>query len=341
MPRLTVVVPVYKVEAYLRQCMDSVVNQTLTDLEILCVFTHSADASEAILEEYAAQDSRIRLINRDDGGLAEARNVGMRVATGDYIAFLDSDDYCEPTACERAYAAARDADADLVMFYFDCFGDLDKKPPPRPISEITIATGPLEKVRIQCTNWHTAWSNLYRTSFLQRHGQFFHYGLIFEDLPFVLRASLLANRLVVLPEVLVHYRQRSASQMQQEHYFLQRIVSFNHMLEDVAALRPPAEVGQWLLAKKYNTLYYTSRHLDSTADAYRRALSDDLSDDVFQAIRTGELEVVDEARLFYLSLKGSRAEYLAENLRYRCAHAPQLLKRWLRKSVMRRSRALQ
>ena len=93
MPRVSVIIPIYNVEPYLRECLDSVVNQSMTDLEILCVFKNSSDASEMILQEYANKDGRITRINRDDGGLAEARNVGMRAASGEYIAFLDSDDY--------------------------------------------------------------------------------------------------------------------------------------------------------------------------------------------------------------------------------------------------------
>ena len=97
MAKVSVIIPVYNVEPYLKQCMDSVVGQTLKDIEIICVDDGSTDGSLDILKEYATEDSRIQIIEQKNAGAGAARNNGMRHATGKYLSFLDSDDFFEPT----------------------------------------------------------------------------------------------------------------------------------------------------------------------------------------------------------------------------------------------------
>ena len=92
MPAISVIIPIYNVEKYLRRCLDSVLNQTFSDWEAICVNDGSPDGSAAILSEYAARDARFKIVNKPNGGLSDARNAGMAVATGDYILYLDSDD---------------------------------------------------------------------------------------------------------------------------------------------------------------------------------------------------------------------------------------------------------
>ena len=93
MPKISVIIPVYNVEKYLRECLDSLLNQTFKDIEIICVNDGSTDGSLNILNEYASKDSRFIIINQNNQGLSAARNNGLNVAKGDYVAFLDSDDY--------------------------------------------------------------------------------------------------------------------------------------------------------------------------------------------------------------------------------------------------------
>ena len=95
MPKVSVVIPVYKVEPFLRRCVDSVLHQTLTDLDIVLVDDGSTDHCPQICDSYAQQDSRVQVIHKQNGGLASARNAGMRAATGEYLFFLDSDDWIE------------------------------------------------------------------------------------------------------------------------------------------------------------------------------------------------------------------------------------------------------
>ncbi|MBQ8294615.1 MAG: glycosyltransferase [Alphaproteobacteria bacterium] len=119
MPAISVIIPIYNVEKYLRRCLDSVLNQTFQDWEAICVNDGSPDNSAEILDEYAARDSRFKIVTKENGGLSDARNAGMAVATGEFVLYLDSDDFIHPQTMEIAYSlAVRDA-SDIVSFTYD------------------------------------------------------------------------------------------------------------------------------------------------------------------------------------------------------------------------------
>ena len=115
-PRVSIVVPVYNVERYLRQCLDCLVNQTYQNVEIICVDDGSTDASSEILTEYALKNSRVRVIRQKNSGLSAARNVGFSFATGEYVMYVDSDDWIDVRTCEKAVFKAEEHAADLVMW---------------------------------------------------------------------------------------------------------------------------------------------------------------------------------------------------------------------------------
>lgn len=119
MPAISVIMPVYNVEKYLPRCIDSVLNQTFHDWELICVNDGSPDGSAAILSEYAARDARIKIVTKKNGGLSDARNAGMAVATGDYILYVDSDDFIHPQTMEIAYHFAVRDGSDIVSFTYD------------------------------------------------------------------------------------------------------------------------------------------------------------------------------------------------------------------------------
>ena len=119
--KVSVIVPVYNVEKYLKDCLDSVVNQTLEDIEIICVNDGSTDNSLAILEEYAEKDSRIKIITQENKGLGGARNTGLYHANGEYISFIDSDDWIELNTFEELYNMSKNLDLDMLMFQMKVF----------------------------------------------------------------------------------------------------------------------------------------------------------------------------------------------------------------------------
>ena len=127
-PKISVVIPVYNVEQFLRECVDSVLEQTVSDFEIILVDDGATDSSGAICDEYGAKDQRVRVIHQANGGLSAARNRGLDAANGEYIYFLDSDDYLAPNTLEALLECAEQAAADVVffdawVFFTDCEPD--------------------------------------------------------------------------------------------------------------------------------------------------------------------------------------------------------------------------
>ncbi|MCH5268708.1 MAG: glycosyltransferase family 2 protein [Lachnospiraceae bacterium] len=115
MAKVSVLVPVYNVADYLEQCLDSIIDQTFEDIEIICVNDGSTDSSPDILQQYCVKDSRIVVVNKENGGLPSARNAGIDAATGEYLSFVDADDYIEPDMIEKLYSAAKRTKAEIVI----------------------------------------------------------------------------------------------------------------------------------------------------------------------------------------------------------------------------------
>lgn len=113
-PKVSVIIPVYNTQQYLKRCLDSVLSQKLEDIEVICVNDGSTDASGMVLNEYAQRDSRIKVIHKPNGGLVSARKAGVEAACGEYIGYVDSDDYIEPDMYENLYKTANTNNVDLV-----------------------------------------------------------------------------------------------------------------------------------------------------------------------------------------------------------------------------------
>ncbi len=169
MPKISVIIPVYKVERYLDACVASVAGQTYTDLEIILVDDGSPDNCPALCDAWARKDARVRVIHRQNGGLSAARNSGLDICTGEYIAFVDSDDKLEPQTLERAMAAQQGTNADLVIFHYLCTDEND-----RPLPALTPADRMEEELTPPqfwekffasgdaCTYYVVAWNKLYK-----------------------------------------------------------------------------------------------------------------------------------------------------------------------------------
>jgi len=120
---ISVVLPVYNAERFLRQCLDSIINQTLRNIEIICVDDGSTDGSLAILREYAARDARVIIVTQENKGAGAARNKGIEVARGEYLSFLDSDDFFELSMLEKAHAKVVKDNADIVVWQCDRYNN--------------------------------------------------------------------------------------------------------------------------------------------------------------------------------------------------------------------------
>ena len=175
-PNVSVVVPIYNVEKYLRQCLDSIVNQTLKNIEVILVDDGSPDNCGKICDEYQARDSRIKVIHKKNGGLGSAYNAGIKAATGEYIGFVEPDDFIEPTMYEELYAYAKKLDADVVKCpyyeYWDKTDNTEEKiglpawfTNTRNIPE--DKTFSIEEYPILSCGHPAIWAALYKRTFLQ------------------------------------------------------------------------------------------------------------------------------------------------------------------------------
>ena len=219
MELISIVIPIYKVEKYLRECIDSVLKQTYSQLEIILVDDGSPDNCGAICDEYAASDSRIHVIHKENGGLSDARNAGMKIASGKYIYFLDSDDYLLPNAMERLVLTAEEKQTDILFMDAQNFNDEGFVPRFRE-SLIHKNSYPLaggaEVVNSMFRNddYNCAvYTHFYRRDFLASVSVDFVKGLLFEDLAFNGSAFPMAERVCGLNETLYMRRLRADSIM--------------------------------------------------------------------------------------------------------------------------------
>ncbi|GID30192.1 bifunctional glycosyltransferase/CDP-glycerol:glycerophosphate glycerophosphotransferase [Paractinoplanes brasiliensis] len=207
---LSIVLPVYKVQGYLHQCLDSLLDQSFTDFEVVAVDDRSPDHSGAILAEYAARDSRVRVVTAGENvGLGRARNLGLEHATGEYVWFVDSDDWLTPGSLSAVAARLRSTGADLLIVGWDRV-HWDGRVQAGTARQ-ALATAPEV---FSAEQWppvldilHVAWNKVVRREFLLRLGFVFEAGW-YEDVSFSFPVMLAAPRISTLPRTCVHYRQR-------------------------------------------------------------------------------------------------------------------------------------
>lgn len=204
MPKVSIIVPVYNVERYIVRSMDSLVNQTLKDIEIIVVNDGSTDNSKKLIEIYQKKyPNKIKLVDKKNGGLSDARNYGIPYATGEYIAFLDSDDYVELNTYEKMYNKAKEDDSDLV----EC--DFIWEYPDRK----KIDTGKIYNNKNEMLTYArvVAWNKLIKRSLIEEHKMEFPKGLRYEDVEFFYKMVPYYNKVSFVKEPLIHYIQRSSS----------------------------------------------------------------------------------------------------------------------------------
>lgn len=213
MPKVSVIVPVYNVEPYLRECMESIVRQTLRDIEIICVNDGSTDGSLAILKEYAGKDDRIILIDKENGGYGLAMNTGLDRATGEYIGIVEPDDYVALTMYEDLYETAAANDLDLVKADFYKFYTSDERiilrytHLCRDPEDYGTVFKPTERMKSFLYVMNT-WSGIYRLSFLREKGIRHNEtpGAAFQDNGFWFQTFMYAERAMILDKP--YYRVR-------------------------------------------------------------------------------------------------------------------------------------
>lgn len=204
MPKVSIVVPVYNVEDYLIRCLDSLVNQTLQDIQIIAVNDGSTDNSGKLLQIYEKKyPEKIKVLEKKNGGLSDARNYGIPYATGEYIAFLDSDDYVELDMYEIMYKKAKEEDSDMVECNF-IWEYPDRK-------KVDVGAIYHNKKEMMIYARVVAWNKLIKKSVLDMAKVEYPKGLRYEDVEFFYKMVPYYNRVSFVKEPFVHYIQRSSS----------------------------------------------------------------------------------------------------------------------------------
>jgi len=218
MPKVSVIIPVYNVEEYLVECLESVINQTEKDLEIICVEDCSTDSSLKILQEYAKKDERIIILqNEVNSGLSVTRNNGLAIAKGEYILFVDSDDFIVPNLLEKTINLSNGVD--FVLFDYSSFNEnkmaFENEESLLPDGFFTSNDYFLKAVCQNCLKLAPC-DKLYRTDFLKENNIMFIPGIVYEDILFTFFCMLKAKNVYCINEKLYVYRKRANSIMTSE-----------------------------------------------------------------------------------------------------------------------------
>lgn len=204
MPKVSIIVPVYNVEKYISKCLDSLINQTLKDIEILIVNDGSKDNSQSIINEYKElYPNLIKTYMKKNGGLSDARNYALPYCQGEYIGFIDSDDFVDLNMYKKMYNSAKNYDSDIVICSYYC-SYVDK-------NEIVTINNSYTKKELFLDMRAAAWNKIYRKSILDESRIKFPKGLIYEDTEFYCKLIPFINKVSYINEPLVFYVQRAGS----------------------------------------------------------------------------------------------------------------------------------
>lgn len=219
MKLISVIVPIYNVEDYLNRCVDSLINQTYNNIEIILVDDGSPDNCPVICDSYAKMDNRIKVIHKVNGGLSDARNAGLGIATGDLIAFVDSDDWVSPFYIETMSNVLHDSGADIVECGFvRTSGEIDKSARNNKFSGKVFSSTEALQLLIKDRELHQiVWNKLYTRSVIA--DILFEVGKCNEDEFWTYQIMGRARKIVKIEDILYYYYQNNASIMGQGYKF--------------------------------------------------------------------------------------------------------------------------
>lgn len=280
--KVSVIIPIYKVEPYIRRCIESILAQTYHNLEIILVNDGSPDNCPLICEEYARLDQRIKVIHKQNGGLSDARNAGLKVFTGDYVYFFDSDDYIANNLIEIALHNAVTTSADLVIFNYYRVDEQDNL-----LSTSNFRTGIYEiedhnrvdyivNTLAKYTVGWEAWNRLYKADVIRKHNLlFWDNKVIFaEDFGFSLNFALHVKKISCISDVLYYYliRENSIMSTAAKEPRLSAAIALSKLMEEKIGLSFPHSI----LHKEFPILFYCILYEQlrgATKDTYKKAIS--------------------------------------------------------------------
>ena len=230
MKKVSVIVPVYNVEEYLPKCLDSLINQTLKDIEIIVVNDGSPDNSQKIIDEYRKKDKRIISIVKENGGLGSARNIGLEKAKGEYISYVDSDDWIELDMLEQMYAEAKNQNAEIVICSFKNVYDNRSE---EVFIDQNLINDTLNQKNNKILNLVSACCKIYKRKFLLESKITFAENIWYEDFAYATKVLAKANNIGFVNEALYNYYIREKSIMHNDNIIksLDLITAFDDIID--------------------------------------------------------------------------------------------------------------
>ena len=265
-PAVSVIVPIYNVEKYLRQCLNSIVGQTLNDLEIILINDGSKDGSLEIIKAYAEKDRRIKVIDKPNEGYGKTMNRGIEAATGEYIGIVESDDWIAPDMYETLYGIAKQHNVDVAKSSFFLFDDKsgDKQLPSRePAEDAEKVIIPRQNTAIFCFK-PSVWSAIYRREFLNNYNIRFLEtpGASFQDTSFSFKVLAMANTVYFTMKPLVYYRVGHSVQSSLSKDKIFSICGEYEEVERFMASNP-------ILFKRLEKVFYRMKYISYRWNLYR------------------------------------------------------------------------
>jgi CDP-glycerol glycerophosphotransferase len=285
MPCLSIVVPIYNVEPYLDECLDSLARQTFTDLEVVMVDDGSTDGSAAIAQEFSARDARFKLIRQPNGGLSAARNTGLEAAAGEFIAFVDSDDVVAPGAYELLVGSLEQSGSDIAsgnVHRLTTSGSRQARFLARTFAQTRLSTHITRDPLLLYDR--TAWNKVWRRAFWDREGRRFPEGRLYEDIPVTIPLHFAAQAVDVHSEVVYYWRtregvDRSITQQRAEPRALRDRLTAIAEVSDYLASHGLRKEKRWYDASVVaDDLKYFLNVLDEGDDDYRTLFLDRVND---------------------------------------------------------------
>lgn len=234
---VSVIIPVFNKEKYLDDCLTSVLKQTLKDIEIICINDGSTDNSQTILENYSMKDSRIKILKQNNQGPGSARNEGLKIANGEYIFFLDADDWIELNTLEKVYDNAKENNSELVLF--NAIEHLPENKFRKRIyypQDINGTFNYHDKKDIVMNNYLIVCTKLHKNDFIKENQiQFSDTGL-FEDVYFHIKSMIRAEKVSYLNEIFYNYRRTETNTRQSKSLQNNKNYEFLHILDEIKKL---------------------------------------------------------------------------------------------------------
>ena len=299
-PLISIIIPVYNTKQYLQECIESVINQTYTNLEIIAIDDGSTDGSGQILDEYGKSDSRIKVIHKENAGVSAARNTGLDIAAGDYIGFVDSDDYCATDMFEQLVKTAMTESADAVVCAF--IGDKKNTASSLMTFNGIEAIVEIQKATIFMGHLHNKLLKKELVSNIKLDEQI----TILEDILFLNYALMQAGKVVYINKELYYYRENMQSALRNPQFkpsYLTRIAASEEIVRFFEKYLPDSLY--WANKNLLNSYFFVIDKISCSSNSkeYKKELKNavQMYKKLFDRSYLDDLSKV--SKLFYLALK--------------------------------------